>query len=1731
MPTPAPNVYALDTTGQSLANRITDEIQTISAVNFRDYHCIVPDFAPYFSDSIQIHFREDSSSPWLALNEGVDYYNGFQFVGASKQTALGVYGAIVFNNLTLDGEVRLSYNTVGGEWTLDQDKLTDILVNLIYNPRVTSWEQVSGAPAHFPPAAHAWELDDLVGMKEVVDALEAIEDAILNRDADNDLLSHLADFSNPHRVNKSQVGLGRVMNYSPATIAETIAGTNPELYVTPVGLHAYIQSLGLDVALNYVTLEEVVNKISVNKILTFDLFLLYMKLYGGADTAPVENNTEKPNILIPGEGGDYSIDQFFTCNTFTDDTPGTISRTISLTGTGTHTIPLGTTSVRITGRGAIGGTSVQPYVSVVEDVSGEGNGSFTIPAGGNILSVRGRGAAGTQSNQAGIYRAADLGVLNNVPAPNPLPGNPSWSYSIVSAFSTDFRSNGQQQTLTFDLVVRKNFTNGNTFTADPVTVTLTLANANFSGSSLTYTGSFTAVFGDATSLSAIYEVEFERLPGTDIIPGASATVSINGALRTYSGSSTQSQPNIQSNDIAIIPSETTLVEYSSPPGTEVEIIYQDYTANGTWAIKRYYSSKLTNPSTGTSALVEDTDGSIVGLDTQVTGQWLSTRNNVSTIPTTAIPGIYDLSVVVGSSNASVRTFEFNFVSGGEPVTIRVVAQFTSNVGQVSAGQPATVNILSNGLVYPGSPDNQTTPQVRTDTVSLNVAFSTSVAYDCPAGASVVMVYNEPNSSSAITHTETQWEVSTSEIFEPSAIVYSSETSNGAGITATQWKPAEVEDFINNTRYFVRCRWVRSDATLSDWSDVREFTFIERASYPPRDTELNRFCRGYDLWGIFADGNGGNYERIIISNSPGCGYTAPVGEKPIVATGGDITEVNCYKIHTFRNSGVFSVSDAGTIGGVVEYLIVAGGGPGGIAPGNGGGGGAGACGGGGGGDVIAGNATVAVNSYAITVGNGGSHPNNGGNSSAFNITAIGGGRGGAYNGSFTGAAPGGSGGGAGQGGESQTRVGAVSSSGLGNKGGDVAIPNNYVTGGGGGGGGAGGPGQDAQRNGQPAPIHGGNGGLGVSSNISGQARYYGAGGGGAGCNASSTNTNYGGQPTPAGNPGVGGSGVGGNGGNHMNIWPTPGQANTGSGGGGGNGPSRPGAAGGSGIVIIRYRTCVDSAIDLTCIEATGGSTKEIVEGGQRFRVHTFLADGVLTINKACGRDKLEYLVVAGGGGGSTDTGGGGGAGDAVIGQATVTTGSYQIVVGTGGVPSANGGNSQIVNISEIAYGGGAGGKLLSDGAGGGCGGGAGGIYPKPTQWTPAKNGGPGQQGNRGGNRAGSSTGRTGSAGGGGMGAAGGDVAADIRTGSNGGVGILSTISGEAKYYCGGGGGAGAEGGSGGPGGLGGGGNGGSESGVSGGNGEANTGGGGGASGGGAAAGSGGSGIVIVRYKIYNTATTSNRIQATGGTESVITVAGQKYKLHVFNNSGNLNVTTIGSEDQFLEYLIFAGGGGGGGRGGGGGAGGYHIGQLRPSITSYPITVGNGGLGTIQNQRTSTSGENSSAFDLVAQGGGAGGNYRNGTGGVGGSGGGCGGADGDIDTSGGAGGAGVKKQGNRGGSNTDGAYSGGGGGGAGGAGGNPSRNSGNSIAGNGGIGISSDITGENKYYGGGGGGSGVAGSIRGAGGLGGGGAGGAFTGESGTPNTGGGGGSGGSSTGTWSPGGNGGSGVVIIRYKID
>jgi hypothetical protein len=296
-------------------------------------------------------------------------------------------------------------------------------------------------------------------------------------------------------------------------------------------------------------------------------------------------------------------------------------------------------------------------------------------------------------------------------------------------------------------------------------------------------------------------------------------------------------------------------------------------------------------------------------------------------------------------------------------------------------------------------------------------------------------------------------------------------------------------------------------------------------------------------------------------------TGFIGESFMAATGGTITTSGNCKIHTFTAPGTFCVSAVSLIAACnqVSYMVVAGGG----------GSGKNAGGGGGAGGFRedkspvtpytasplegAGPITVTATSFPITVGAGGagsSNENNKGSSgsdSVFStITSTGGGGGGSGN-----AQPGATGG---SGGGARSNEGAPGGAGntppvspsQGFAGGNTApspTPAPYVGGGGGG----------ATTVGASGNPGNGGGGTGATTSINGSPTAF-AGGGGGGANG----------PNAAGPGGAGGGGKGG----ATGCTPAgeAGTANTGGGAGAAYAAHSPnnGLAGGSGIVIIRYK---------------------------------------------------------------------------------------------------------------------------------------------------------------------------------------------------------------------------------------------------------------------------------------------------------------------------------------------------------------------------------------------------------------------------------------------------------------------------------------------------------------------------------------------------------------------------------
>ena len=223
--------YPFDPTGQSTGNRIVQEQHVITAANFRDYHYVVPKFAPFFATNMIIRLQYPDSTVRL-LTHGVDYYLSHQFLDASRACASPIYGSISFLDTDSAGILSITYQTVGGMWTLSTEEITRILAEELRNPRITTWEQVTDRPVRFPVIDHEWDLIDMVGMKETSEAIDRVREAILES-SDSSTSSHANNRENPHQVTKAQVGLGSVENFTIASTAQAEAGIVNNQYMTP----------------------------------------------------------------------------------------------------------------------------------------------------------------------------------------------------------------------------------------------------------------------------------------------------------------------------------------------------------------------------------------------------------------------------------------------------------------------------------------------------------------------------------------------------------------------------------------------------------------------------------------------------------------------------------------------------------------------------------------------------------------------------------------------------------------------------------------------------------------------------------------------------------------------------------------------------------------------------------------------------------------------------------------------------------------------------------------------------------------------------------------------------------------------------------------------------------------------------------------------------------------------------------------------------------------------------------------------------------------------------------------------------------------------------------------------------------------------------------------------------------------------------------------------------------
>lgn len=243
--------YPEDPTGVNPNNLVINEPHDLGSARNRAF---VPNYGSYFTESMII----TEAVTGRVLTKGTHYIAAQLQQDATLAMDKEICAVVVIIDEEVRDSLLFTYQVVGGVFSTSASALASLIEALDIDERAVEWGGLIGIPSAFPPTPHLHDIGDVYGFEYLVEALDALRNAILIGDesAHDELRQYInyqdglqtglvddlrVDFeahedarNNPHVVTKVQVGLGNVQDYDVATTAEAQAGTVNNKYMTPL---------------------------------------------------------------------------------------------------------------------------------------------------------------------------------------------------------------------------------------------------------------------------------------------------------------------------------------------------------------------------------------------------------------------------------------------------------------------------------------------------------------------------------------------------------------------------------------------------------------------------------------------------------------------------------------------------------------------------------------------------------------------------------------------------------------------------------------------------------------------------------------------------------------------------------------------------------------------------------------------------------------------------------------------------------------------------------------------------------------------------------------------------------------------------------------------------------------------------------------------------------------------------------------------------------------------------------------------------------------------------------------------------------------------------------------------------------------------------------------------------------------------------------------------------------
>lgn len=145
--------YALDVTGTSSANRISDEYAYVTpGRELKEPALIIPRVAPFFGNNLEIYTAKEKRG--TKLINGEDYILLNPFAPLIEQSKTAFFYGIWIKNPEVTKDLWMNYNALGGTFGINEEDILEKLLGMMSEQIYFEWSQITNKPTTFPPRFH-----------------------------------------------------------------------------------------------------------------------------------------------------------------------------------------------------------------------------------------------------------------------------------------------------------------------------------------------------------------------------------------------------------------------------------------------------------------------------------------------------------------------------------------------------------------------------------------------------------------------------------------------------------------------------------------------------------------------------------------------------------------------------------------------------------------------------------------------------------------------------------------------------------------------------------------------------------------------------------------------------------------------------------------------------------------------------------------------------------------------------------------------------------------------------------------------------------------------------------------------------------------------------------------------------------------------------------------------------------------------------------------------------------------------------------------------------------------------------------------------------------------------------------------------------------------------------------------------------------------------------------------